>query len=105
MTKTRLPDLDDLATNRDWMAQRRTAGSMATYGQAFLAVDQLVERVGHPAVVDYFRRAGASKDRHASFQASFDLSRAGFIADFRRYLAALRGQARGSLVVGEPAVR
>jgi len=113
MAKGEFPDLDHLSANRDWMAHRRGAGSMATYGQAFLAVDQLVERVGHPTVVDYFRRAGASKDRDASFQASFNVLRAEFVADFRRYLAALRARAAGAgttttsgaHVVGDPGLR
>ena len=113
MAKGEFPDLDHLSANRDWMAHRRRAGSMATYGQAFLAVDQLVERVGHPTVVDYFRRAGASKDRDASFQASFNVLRAEFVADFRRYLAALRARAAGAgtastsgaHIVGDPGLR
>src|SRR2546429_8250801 len=40
------PDLEVLATNAGWTTARNQFGAPATYGQAFLAVDWLVERYG-----------------------------------------------------------
>ena len=84
-----LPGLETLEANRDWIAALRSSGGFRTYGQAFLATDRLVERVGHRRVVDYFRRASASRDRDATFMESFGISRAEYFADFRGYLASL----------------
>lgn len=89
LRSTPFPDLDTLDANRDWVEMRRQAGSLATYGQAFLATDRLIDRVGHRTVVEYFRHAGASRNRDAAFEAVFGVSRAAYLSEFRRYLATL----------------
>ena len=82
----RLPDLDELAASRAWIAARRKLGNAATYGVAFLAVDRLVQRAGRDAVIGYFRRFAVSTDRDANFAAAFGVARAEFVADVRRDL-------------------
>lgn len=84
-----LPALGGLASHRQWMDARDGAGSAATYGQAFLAADWLVERYGHAAVVDYFRRFADRDDAAGNFRAAFGLARGQFAAEFRARLPAL----------------
>ena len=85
----RLPALGVLVSNRQWMDARDGAGSAATYGQAFLATDWLVERHGHAAVVDYFRRFADRDDAAANFRAAFGVAAGRFAEDFRARLPAL----------------
>lgn len=83
----RLPELAALADNREWIAARQAHGGMATYGQAFIAVDRLLERAGREAGVAYFARFAASTNRERNFAEAFRVSRAGFLQEFRRSLA------------------
>jgi hypothetical protein len=84
----RFPDLATLIDNKEWIAARTASGSVATYGQAFVAVDRLIDRRGPDAAITYFRHAAASKDRDRNFADAFGTPRAQFLADFRRDLAA-----------------
>jgi len=84
-----LPALGVLVSNRQWTEARDRAGSPATYGQAFLATDWLVERCGHAAVVDYFRRFGDLDDRARNFHDAFGAAPGQFAEEFRARLPAL----------------
>jgi len=84
-----LPALGVLVSNRQWTEARDGAGSPATYGQAFLATDWLVERCGHAAVVDYFRRFGDLDDRARNFHDAFGAAPGQFAEEFRARLPAL----------------
>lgn len=86
------PGLGALVTSRQWIEARAAGGGRGnalTYGQAFLAVDWLAERVGHPRIVDYFRRFRALDDRVRNFREAFGMPAAEFHRDFRARLAAL----------------
>lgn len=87
----RFPSLGALATFRDFTTAVNQLGWLATYGQAFLATDWLIERAGQEATVDYFRRFGRSDDQEANFEAAFKLRFRDFEAEFRSRLAALAG--------------
>jgi hypothetical protein len=85
----RLPALGVLVSNRQWTAARTQWGAAATYGQAFLAADWLVERAGRERVVEYFRRFGRSDDRAAHFREVFGMPPGQFHVEFRTRLASL----------------
>lgn len=84
-----LPALGVLVSNRQWIQARDGVGSPATYGQAFLATDWLVERCGHAAVIDYFRRFADGDDRARHFRAAFGAAPGQFAEEFRARLPAL----------------
>lgn len=84
-----LPALDILASNRQWMDARDGVGSAATYGQAFLAIDWLVEGHGHGSILDYFRRFADRDDPAANFRAAFGVAPGRFAEEFRAKLPAL----------------
>lgn len=85
----RFPELTTLGANQEWNTARAQHGTVGTYRQAFLAVDWLVERRGHEAVIDYFRRFGSLDDREGNFQAAFGVPLAEFALEFRSRLATL----------------
>lgn len=88
----KFPSLTSLVTNREWTTTQNQSGRAATYAQAFLAFDLLVERRGSEAVLDYFRRFGRVNDRAANFQAAFGRPVDQFADEFRAWLSdALRG--------------
>ena len=82
----RFPSLTLLATNREWTTARNESGQVATYYQAFLATDWLVERRGHGAVIEYFRRFGRFDDREGNFEAAFGMSLSRFADEFQSRL-------------------
>jgi len=47
------PDLPALINNAAWTEATRRLGAMATYGQAFLAVDWLVEQYGSAKLLEF----------------------------------------------------
>lgn len=65
------PTLTQLVTGEEWITWLRTLGHAATYGQAFLAVDLLVEYKGLPAVVQYFRLFEEPNNRERNFATAF----------------------------------
>jgi hypothetical protein len=77
--RSKAPRLDDMATFAQWvpLANRR---EIATYSQAFLAVDFLVERHGAAAIVEYFRQFTSTRDRRAAFRTVFGEEPAAFAA-------------------------
>lgn len=85
----RFPALGVLVTNRQWISARNELGGGATYGQAFLATDWLIERHGSARVIDYFRRFGRSDDRSRNFLAVFGTPAGQFAQEFRSRLPTL----------------
>ena len=84
-----VPSLGQLSTFPQWVSWRNRQGAEMTYGQAFLAVDLLIDRRGHRAAVDYFRLFARSDDRLANFRRAFGQDLAAFERDFTAYLAGL----------------
>jgi hypothetical protein len=84
------PPLDELSTFRQWIAARNKLGQEATYHQGFLATEQLIERRGREAVVDYFRRFASSADRRQNFRAAFGIELEAFAREFAARRVALR---------------
>jgi hypothetical protein len=83
------PSLTQLVTFRDWVTWRNTLGLEATYAQAFLAVDFLIERKGYSAVIEYFRLFAHSNDRLINFMTVFDERVSSFDKEFSSYLQKL----------------
>lgn len=73
---------------REWVTLRRHDAAV-TYGQAFLAVDFLIQRKGLPAVVEYCRRLGQSEDRLANLEAAFGQELSAFERECTTYLQSL----------------
>ena len=65
------PSLAQLARHRDWTTWSRTLGRAATYRQAFIAVDFLVEQKGLSAMIEYFRLFKKMNNRERNFVAAF----------------------------------
>ena len=101
----RFPGLGELESTEQWLHAANTAGWAATYGQAFLAVDRLIELYSEAKIRELFRRSGdadrrlravdersgfadlfARRDWNAVFPAAYR----DFVADFRAYLDTLR---------------
>jgi len=85
----KFPALGVLVTNRQWVTARNDLGGPATYGQAFLAVDWLVERTSREKVIDYFRRFARRDDRVAHFRDAFGMPPGLFAEEFRARLPTL----------------
>jgi hypothetical protein len=77
-----LPALTQLVNNAQWLTWLRTLGFPATYGQAFIAVDFLIEQKGVAAAVEYFRLFGKLNNRERNFTASFGEPLAAFDKKF-----------------------
>ncbi len=83
------PGLEQLAMNSDWITWLRTLGNSATYGQAFIAVDYLIELKGLPAVIQYFQLFGKINDHKRNFATAFGESISSFDDRFRNHLDVL----------------
>jgi hypothetical protein len=83
------PSLGQLAMNSDWTTWARTLGPPATYGQAFIAVDYLIEQKGLPTIIEYFRLFGNINDHNHNFASAFGESMSSFDNRFTNYLKAL----------------
>ena len=83
------PALGVLVSSRQWVGARESAGVPATYGQAFLATDWLVERYGIEKVIEYFRRFGRLDDRVFNFRTVFGVPPGQFAQEFRARRPAL----------------
>jgi hypothetical protein len=85
------PDLPALATNAAWMEATGKLGAMATYGQAFLAVDWLVEQYGNAKLLEFLGRFALDADPREHWRTVFPLSYREFVDKFR---ARLEGMGR-----------
>jgi len=89
------PSLSQLGRNLDWTTWLRNRGHAATYGQAFIAVDYLIQDRGTPAIVEYFRTSGIVNDRERNFRAAFDQPLAVFEKKFEAHLHNLLRDTKG----------
>ena len=83
------PDLPTLATNAAWLEATRRIGAMATYGQAFLAIDRLVERYGSAKLLEFLGRFALDADPQEHWQTVFPVSDRQFADEFRARLEGL----------------
>ena len=105
LAKARFPALSDLETSGRWFQAANRVGWAATYGQAFMAVDRLVERYSAEKLRELFRRSGDSDSRlraidaqsafgsifsQREWNAVFPLAYRDFVAEFRAELETLR---------------
>src|SRR5207253_9450924 len=84
------PDLEALATNAGWTSARNQFGAPATYGQAFLAVDWLIERYGSAKLLEFLGRFALQTAPREHWRTVFPISYRQFIDEFRARLEALR---------------
>jgi hypothetical protein len=88
-TITAFPDLPTLATNAAWLESTRRNGAMATYGQAFLAIDWLVERYGSAKLLEFLGRFALDADPQEHWRTVFPISYRQFADEFRARLEGL----------------
>lgn len=86
------PSLRQLARNSEWLTWTRTLGRPATYGQALVAVDLLVEEKGIPAMVEYFQLFAKVNNRERHFATAFGEPVASFDERFSKHLQTLLGK-------------
>jgi hypothetical protein len=86
------PLLSQLARRTDWNTWGRALGHEATYGQAFMAVDFLIDQKGLPAVIEYFRLFGKVRDRERNFATAFAEPLSSFEQKFSKHLEVLLGK-------------
>jgi hypothetical protein len=86
------PDLDALAAHATW--NRSVRSLPATYGQAFLAVEFLIDRSSHSALMKFLGSAVADDFRERWAEA-FSTSYSQFAEDFRAYLKTVGRPATG----------
>lgn len=80
------PAIADMQTSNEWATMRVKYGMSATYSQAFLATDYLIQKHGVRSVVKYFRLYGESSDRLRNFRESFVSDFAVFNQEFVSYM-------------------
>src|SRR5438445_508865 len=90
------PDLDALACHATW--NRSVRSLAATYGQSFLAVEFLIERSGHGALVKVLGSAGKADDPRDGWDEAFSTSYREFANDFRAHLKNMGRPATGPTI-------
>jgi hypothetical protein len=83
------PDLPALANNAAWIEATRRLGAMATYGQAFLAIDWLVEQYGSAKLLEFLGRFALDVDPREHWRTVFPISYRQFVDEFRARLEGL----------------
>ena len=86
------PSLRQLSGDTDFNSWARALGLEATYGQALIAVDYLIEQKGLAAVLEYFRLFRKSNNREQNFTTAFGEPPAAFDEKFSRRMAVLLGR-------------
>jgi hypothetical protein len=104
LPRAKFPMLSDLETSERWHRLTNQAGWAATYGQALLAVDQLVERYSAATLREYIGRSNESDRRlraidsrsafagvfaQRDWNAVFPVEYRQFVTEFRSYLETL----------------
>ena len=89
----RFPDLDTLADHDSW--NRSVRSVPATYGQAFLAVEYLIERSSREAVVRFMSSSVAADNLRERWAEAFPMPYRAFADDFRAHLKSLGRPATG----------
>ena len=90
------PDLDALAGHATW--NRSVRSLAATYGQACLAVEFLIARSGHGALVKFLGSAGKADDPRDRWAEAFSTSYREFANDFRAHLKNMGRPATGPTI-------
>ena len=85
------PDLSELVNNAAWTEATRRFGALATYGQAFLAVDWLVEQYGSAKLLEFLGRFALDTDPGEHWRAVFPITYRQFADEFRARLESLGG--------------
>jgi len=88
------PDLQEVARNDAWVASTNKLGAPATYCQAFLAVDWLVERYGGAKLTDFLGRFSLDSAPREHWGQVFPVSYRQFLDEFRVRLGSLAGSTR-----------
>lgn len=84
------PPLQELAANPGWVTATNKMGAPATYCQAFLAVDWLVERYGSAKVTEFLGRFSRDENPREHWSKVFPISDRQFADEFRRRLENLK---------------
>jgi hypothetical protein len=90
------PDLDALADHASW--SRSVRSLPATYGQAFLAVEYLIERSSRAALVRFMSAAAKDGDPRDGWAEAFSMPYREFVDDFRGHLKSLGRRGTGATV-------
>lgn len=90
------PDLQELARNDAWVTSTTKLGATATYCQAFLAVDWLVERYGSASVTEFLGRFSLDGPPREHWAQVFPIPYRQFVDEFRGRLEKLAGPTRGA---------
>ncbi len=85
------PDLQDVARNDAWVTSTNKLGAPATYCQAFLAVDWLVERYGSAKLTEFLGRFSLGSEPSEHWSEVFSISYRQFLDEFRARLESLAG--------------
>lgn len=80
------PSLIDLSRGDRWTEAHNRLGYAATYGQAFLAVDRLVERYGIGKLNEFLWRFALDTDPRSHWRTVFPISFSDFVQEFRTHL-------------------
>jgi hypothetical protein len=83
------PPLGEIAGADRWTDASIRLGWAATYGQAFLAIDMLVERYGIEKLNTYQRRFATDADPNSHWPAVFPITSSEFLRQFRARLQQL----------------
>jgi hypothetical protein len=83
------PDLPALTSNAAWTEATGRLGALATYGQAFLAVDWLVEQYGSAKLLEFLGRFALDTDPREHWRTVFPISYRQFADEFRTRLEGL----------------
>jgi hypothetical protein len=85
------PPLQELSGNPAWVTATNKLGAPATYCQAFLAVDWLVERYGSAKVTEFLGRFALDSAPQEHWGKVFPIAYRQFLAEFRTRLENLAG--------------
>jgi hypothetical protein len=100
------PPLQDLDGNPAWVAATNKLGAPATYCQAFLAIDWLVERYGSAKVTEFLGRFSRNENPREHWSDVFPIPYRQFVDEFRGRLANLGestpAAAGGNLSASQP---
>ncbi len=84
------PDLQVLATSAGWVRSMNQLGAPSTYGQAFLAVDWLIERYGSAKLLEFLGRFALQAEPREHWRTVFSIADRQFGDEFRSRLEGLR---------------
>jgi hypothetical protein len=85
------PPLLELSGNPAWVTATNKLGAPATYCQAFLAVDWLVERYGSAKVTEFLGRFALDSAPQEHWGKVFPIAYRQFLAEFQTRLENLAG--------------